>query len=427
MDEQKVESLRELGRSGGVPAALAYPILTFCTGTAGRLWVEHPRILGGTIAALCLCGALREGLGGQLLRMQRERLLGLQRAYVSMVLLQAVVWSTFAALVVHLYPSSWTSLMAIMVTGGLVAGATASLNPYLNLMRAYIGVANLPVILTLLASRSQSEAMVAATLITFCAFMMAVGARNAVRYHRLAQALNDLEEARKESDHHRTSWQNLAEDLRSLAAAQGKAVEKERLHLAREIHDDLGQLLTGLKLSLARLSRYLDSEKAGEVLLESNQLVDTTLSSVRRISSSLRPPLLDELGLQPALDHFISEQCRRAQLDHQLKFATDLPALSPEQNLTAFRVCQEAVTNVIRHARATRVRVEVQALKAEVHISVSDDGVGMRSEQRRGSLGLVGLRERLHLLGGQIRLDSQPGQGTTLKASFPIEVQAGQG
>ena len=408
-------SRRELGLSGGIPTAIAYAALALCTGLAGELWPRHAVGVVGVVLLMLFTSVVREMVGRKLVRCSDEQLATYHTRYSAMVLVQALLWSGFASAIVFVYGKTWTGLVAILVTGGILAGATASLTPNYFLMRVYIALINLPVALAMVSHGTRGEVAVALTLVLYSYFMLRIGARNSSRYHRLVSALGQLAKARSNSE-------QLAADLRHLAAAQQNAVERERLHLAREVHDDFGQLLTALKISLARLEKHIPQEEGLNRLSEINSLVDTTMAAARRISSSLRPPLLDELGLAPAIDRFLSESCQRAELDYRMDLASPLPILTPDQSLAAFRVCQEAVTNILRHSKARTVTVELAVCENYLSVRVSDDGVGMPPERSDSSSGLMGLKERLHLLGGELQVTSQVGTGTQISAFFPLQI-----
>ncbi|MBX3166690.1 MAG: sensor histidine kinase [Candidatus Eremiobacteraeota bacterium] len=412
MVDVEEQARRGLASSGGLPIAVAYPVLTLCTGLAGDLWENHLGLLAGVIAGLMLLGAVREMAGQKLRETPSEKIEQWRFRYSLLVLAQALLWSVFSAGTVYVYGKSWTGLMACLVTAGITAGSTASLTPSFNLMRAYIPIIILPTAMALISHRNSSETIVGVTFLIYCLFMLSVGRRNHHRQSQLLSTLLDLQAARNESERQ-------ALQLRQLSAQQLQAVENERLHLAREVHDDLGQLLTALKINLARLEKVTDGAALDRVH-ETNGLVDHVMGAVRRIASSLRPPLLDELGLAAALDRFLSENCGRANLEYRLEIPRSLPPLTPAQSLAAFRVCQEAFTNVLRHARASHLLVALSWTDKEVCITVSDDGCGMEPEKMHSSLGLLGLQERLRLLGGQLNLHSQPDQGTLLEARFPL-------
>ena len=211
------------------------------------------------------------------------------------------------------------------------------------------------------------------------------------------------------------------EQLRRLAIHQQAALEEERRHMAREVHDELGQQLTALKLDLAWLERRLEDSPILDRVESMGGLVTNTIATVRRISSRLRPPLLDELGLAPALDWLVQDVCGRAGLQHRLELNFGGYTPDEEFTLALFRICQEGLTNVARHAQASRVNLELKREGQELQVSICDDGVGIVAEQVRTSLGLLGLQERVQGLGGRVSISGQPGLGTQVLCHFPIK------
>ena len=216
-----------------------------------------------------------------------------------------------------------------------------------------------------------------------------------------------------------SSRRQLEQELRQLSARQQESIESERLRLSREVHDELGQLLTALKIELARLERQISDDVLMERVESLQALVDSTMGSVRRIASRLRPPLLDELGLGSALEWLAEDFCGRSGLGLELKHQIDHKRLSPELSLTAFRLVQESLTNVVRHARASRVQVRVESHPSQLGILVQDDGCGIPNDAQPG-LGLLGFRERVRQLGGTLRIEAMPEGGTAVEALLPL-------
>jgi PAS domain S-box-containing protein len=217
-------------------------------------------------------------------------------------------------------------------------------------------------------------------------------------------------------------------DLRRLLAALDSAQEEERKRIARELHDDLQQTLAAIRIDLAGLDEVLttDPTAARPMLDRLDQLAQAAVTSTRRIVSDLRPQIVEELGLMAALEdlsrQFTERQggvCRlhgAEDLDAQL---LDLPGVA--NNL--YRVVQEALNNVAKHAQATVVEVEVnRADSGLIQLRISDNGIGLRQRDRRNpeSFGLLGMAERVHSLGGQLRIEGRPGFGTTVEALVPI-------
>ena len=208
-----------------------------------------------------------------------------------------------------------------------------------------------------------------------------------------------------------------------------EAQEVERRHLARELHDEIGQALTAVKLNLQGVQRAAGDASALPRLDESLAIVDRALQQVRNLSLDLRPSLLDDLGLVAALRWYVDRVAQRA--GFAAEFAADPPGIRAPANLetACFRVAQEALTNVVRHAKARRVRVELREGDGELHLRIRDDGAGFEVAAARqravrgGSLGLLGMQERVLLIRGRIDIQSAPGQGTEIRASLPLAPQ----
>jgi signal transduction histidine kinase len=216
------------------------------------------------------------------------------------------------------------------------------------------------------------------------------------------------------------------ERLKMLSQQLIEVQENERRHIARELHDEIGQALTALKVNFQTLSRLQSLDELGPHILESIAIIDRTIQQVRSLSLDLRPSLLDDLGIVAALRWYIDRQAQRAGFEAQ--FLASPPELRLEADLetTCFRVVQEALTNVVRHAQAQRVRIELQKHQDELFLSVFDDGIGFDPSevwQRTAndtSLGLLGMRERVQLVGGTIEIISRPEGGTEIQVVFPL-------
>jgi signal transduction histidine kinase len=213
------------------------------------------------------------------------------------------------------------------------------------------------------------------------------------------------------------------DQLRALAARMEAIREEERRTMAREIHDQIGQALTALKLDLAGVRSRLPAEPGGELALragEMDRLLDQTLDTTRRLSTALRPPILDDLGLAAAIEWLARDFQARTGVRCQTELRDGERITGPEA-LVLFRIVQEALTNVARHAGATLVRIGLTADSAAAVLTVSDDGRGITAEEqaRPSSLGLAGMRERALVLGGEVHLVGAPGAGTTVTARLP--------
>jgi signal transduction histidine kinase len=211
-------------------------------------------------------------------------------------------------------------------------------------------------------------------------------------------------------------------DLSELARHLETAREDERAHLARELHDELGALLTAAKLDAARLRRSLEPipAAADERLRQLAKALDEGIALKRRIIEDLRPSSLANLGLVAALDILGREFAKRA----ELKVSTRMTPvrLAPDAEITAYRLVQETLTNVARHAKASNVSIELGKDGDRVRIAVRDDGVGfVGSATRRGAHGLLGMRHRVASVGGSLSVTSAPGAGTLIEAWLPGE------
>jgi signal transduction histidine kinase len=198
------------------------------------------------------------------------------------------------------------------------------------------------------------------------------------------------------------------------ALLQGQEIERTRL--ARELHDETGQALASILLGLKAIEREIGEEPVALV----RELVASALDDVRRLTTELRPPALDDFGLQPALERLIELVARRSGLDIQLNMrsAVDLPA---EHETALYRIIQEALTNIVKHADAQSVSIVLLEIDGAVRTVVEDDGAGFDpTAVRDGALGLVGMRERVALLGGRFEVESGPGAGTTLIIELPL-------
>lgn len=214
------------------------------------------------------------------------------------------------------------------------------------------------------------------------------------------------------------------QSLRSLAARLHGLLEEQRTRIAREIHDELGQFLTGLKMDLVwvggRLSKSQSSLKEKTVSMAC--LIDRLVESVRRISTELRPGILDDLGLEAAIEWQAHEFQERTGIRTQFTSALGDAHLDRGLSTAAFRILQEALTNVARHANATKVTIDLRELDGELALMVEDTGVGIKSSEiaDKQSLGILGMRERAHLFGGEVEIHGQKGRGTTVALRIPL-------
>lgn len=228
----------------------------------------------------------------------------------------------------------------------------------------------------------------------------------------------------------RETLRNYAQRLKTLSRRIIEVQETDRRHIARELHDEIGQALTALKINIqANLKPVQDLSVNGPLkarITENIGIVDRLLQQVRDLSLHLRPSMLDDLGLVPALRWYIDQQAQRAGLAAQFSADPQEMRLSPEIETTCFRIAQEALTNVVRHAQASQVSIELRESNSTLRMLIRDNGVGfdvhaMREHAAKGgSLGLLGMEERAALVGGQIEIESKPTVGTDVRVSLPL-------
>lgn len=235
-----------------------------------------------------------------------------------------------------------------------------------------------------------------------------------VRVEERSKELADAVEALRVSE----------ERLRDMAARAAEATEQERQRVARELHDGAGQVLTAIRLSLQVLGAAETRSVTKERLADAEGLVDEAIDEVRRIAMALGPAALHRLGLAQSLEELTRSLASRSGLPIEFSAPERLDGLSAAVESAAYRVVQEGLTNVLRHAEAARVGVEVELDGGRLEIAVSDDGLGFDPAAPRSGLGLAGMQERVALLGGTLSVESAPGRGCRLHASLPLPREA---
>jgi PAS domain S-box-containing protein len=213
------------------------------------------------------------------------------------------------------------------------------------------------------------------------------------------------------------------EQLRQLSASLQAVREEEKARIARELHDELGQALTGLKMDLAQLVSQLAPEQH-EAMSQADAmkaLIETTVASVRRIATELRPLMLDDLGLLSTIEWLVNDFSRRTGIAVDLTLPEVELELDPELSTALFRVLQESLTNVARHAGASRVCITLSGTESDVRLTVDDNGRGFGAalESAPKTFGLLGMRERAAMLGGELAVHSDPGAGTSIVMTVP--------
>ena len=238
-------------------------------------------------------------------------------------------------------------------------------------------------------------------------------------YNNRVELMREIAERRQAE----ARLQQSQESLRALAARLRSVREEEQTRIAREIHDELGQSLTGLKMDLAWLAQHLppSAKPLRGKTQEMSGLIDGTIQSVRRIASGLRPEVLDEGGLSAAIEWQVREFQKRTGIRCRITLPDQEPELERDQATAVFRILQEVLTNVARHAHATRVDVVMTAEPRALQLEVQDNGRGIADSERRSnkSLGLLGMRERALLIGGEVDIAGLKGAGTRVMLSVP--------
>ncbi len=247
---------------------------------------------------------------------------------------------------------------------------------------------------------------------------------------RVEQHASALEVSKKELEE---TVQERTRQLQETVGIRGQllerlitAQEEERHRVARELHDEAGQALSAIMLDLARAIDELPSEAAGakQRLLQSRSLAAQTLAEIRKLIYDLRPEVLDQLGLAPALRSYVKSRLEAKKIKVRFSFSGLEDRLPSRMEITLFRIIQEATTNIVRHSGASRVNIKVAATDSRVTATIEDDGEGFDVEaalQASESWGLRGIRERVSVVGGQLTIESEPGQGTRIQFQIPLE------
>jgi len=213
------------------------------------------------------------------------------------------------------------------------------------------------------------------------------------------------------------------EELASLSAFLQTHSEREKSALARELHDELGGILTPAKMDLAWLQARLGAQpEYAERMARLSRLIDQGIDLKRRIIERLRPSLLDHLGLGAALQWYVEEACRDAGIEPHLHIGRTVERLAPDLEIALYRLVQEAVTNVVRHAKAAHLDLTIERAAHGVHMTVSDDGVGIGNVDaaRKLSHGLAGMSHRLRSMNGTLHVHSPSGKGTRVEMFVPL-------
>jgi signal transduction histidine kinase len=258
---------------------------------------------------------------------------------------------------------------------------------------------------------------------------------NETLQHRNAELASMTRELEQSEHHYRQLFGQarlMEEDLRNLSNQILHVQEEERGRLSRELHDEVGQALALMELNLAILQRTgtAEAKLLQQKITDTQHLLATTRETVHRFARELRPAMLDELGLLPALRAYLKTFADRTELRVSFAGAIESEQLNPDQKTVLYRVAQESLTNVAKHAHARSVHVSLRAFRDRVQMQIQDDGRGFRVERRPATpaikrLGLIGMRERVRLIHGQCSVNSVLGKGTTIVVEVPMK--AGNG
>lgn len=215
------------------------------------------------------------------------------------------------------------------------------------------------------------------------------------------------------------------QQIRLLSTRQQNLLEQQLLGVARELHDEFGQELAAMKFEIAWLERHIAQEnpKIEERLESLNQLLDSTIAGLRRVSRQMRPPLLQELGLCHAIDDLLSNLAGRFSLKTMFECNCQPLQFVADASLALYRIIQEALTNVVKHAQADEVWVDLHHLENRIVVRVRDNGLGIPAERQQGgsNFGILGMQERAHNWSGTVQVNTYPSGGTEVKAEFPAE------
>jgi signal transduction histidine kinase len=240
-----------------------------------------------------------------------------------------------------------------------------------------------------------------------------------------------VEESLRNSERHYSELlarsRHLQEQLRHLSRQLLLAQEEERKRISRQLHDEIAQTLTSINVRLAalKIAATVNTKGLQKKIASTQRMVERSVDIVHRFARELRPTVLDDLGLIPALHSFVKTFSKRSRVPVRLTVYAAVEHLNSVQRTVLYRVAQEALTNVARHARASRVDVSIRKLPRTVSLTIQDNGKSFQVQRvlhakKNRRLGLLGMRERVEMVGGSLRVESAPGKGTTIHAEIPL-------
>ncbi|MEW6304983.1 MAG: histidine kinase [Verrucomicrobiota bacterium] len=247
------------------------------------------------------------------------------------------------------------------------------------------------------------------------------------RNTELAESNRDLENEVAERMRTEKALRQSEENLRNLSRKILHVQEEERTRISRELHDEVGQALTAINVNLTMLKRNGSSRSAAlkKKFSDTQTLLEQTMENVHRFARELRPAMLDDLGLLPALRSYTKAFTERTSIRIRFQASALAEKLDRERKTVVFRVAQESLNNVAKHAHATRVDLTIQKVKDGITMSVKDNGRSFSVERKTGKgnkrLGLLGMQERVRLVNGTFGIESAPGKGTTIRIDIPFQ------
>jgi len=261
-----------------------------------------------------------------------------------------------------------------------------------------------------------------------------LAASNRQLKQEIAQRKSVEEALRKSEQHHGQLLEQsrrMQEQLRFLSRQLLSAQEEERKKISRELHDVIAQTLTTINVQLAALKKEaaVNSRGLDRKIARTQQLVERSVNIVHRFARELRPTVLDDLGLIPALHAFMKSFRRQTGIHVSLSAFAEVEQVNGDKRTVLYRVAQEALTNVARHAQASQANVRIQKLDGAICMKIKDNGKGFQTERvlhrkKKNRLGLLGMRERLEMVSGNFSIQSAPGKGTTVLAQIPLVAPA---
>jgi signal transduction histidine kinase len=261
-----------------------------------------------------------------------------------------------------------------------------------------------------------------------------LGTANQKLKREIAERKRVERELRESEEHYRALFNQarlMQENLRYLSSQILKVQEEERKRISRELHDEVGQALTAVNVNLAVLEKAINGsrEELRRKIADAQSLLEQTMETVHNFSRELRPAMLDDLGLIPALRSFVKSFSERTSVRISFEATAEVERLEIEQKTVLYRVAQESLTNIAKHAQASQGRLRIRQLKNGICMEIKDNGRSFRVEQKiapssKKRLGLLGIQERVRLANGEFNVKSAPGKGTRICVWIPFKLEA---